>query len=174
MKTKIILLILLNAFYVPVVLAQNIDKKKIYKVKILYIDGKRIKGKLVGFQDSTISLIVLKDTVNAYVKNISKIIVVRKFKHIQTSLIISVPLGIASAWLVNNTYEPPTNTGYGWSPSLGKDFTTILGGAGGLYLGALVSGLVIWRKEHSKKKISFNGSLYDYSQLRPVLENTFK
>ena len=165
-KCLLIIVLLLN---VSDILSQSIHK--VYKTKIIFMDGKKSSGKLIFVKDSSLVIVTSKnDTINVLATNIKKLKIKRRFKHGQTFGITMAATAIVTGIITYSTYQDPT-TGY---VNFGRNTSSILSGIlGGIYPGGPFAGMIIGLKELSKKKYHINGSQLKYGYLKPYLKKYY-
>jgi len=163
MKLERLIIIAILLAIVSNIYATN--KPKVYYATIKYMNGQKVKGRLILTTDSSLILVTsLNDTVNISAVSIRIITLKRKFKHVKTSLLTFSGLALITGIYIYSDYKPQ-------GIDLGRIGSAVVGG---LYIGhaiALpVSVITIGLKEFSKKKYYINGLQLKYGYLRPYLK----
>ncbi len=162
---KVVIIVLLF-FHINCIYARN--KHKAYNASIKFMDGQRIRGRLILATDSSLVIVTsLNDTINISALNIKKLTLKRKFKHKKTSLLTFSGLALITGIYIYSDYKPQ-------GIDLGRSGSAIVGG---LYIGNAIalptSAIIIGLKELSIKKYHINGSQLTYGYVKPYLKKYY-
>jgi hypothetical protein len=148
--------------------AQQLSKKKVYKLKIIDKNESALKGYLISVRDSTLHLNERLDGSGAFeVKTDQiKLIKVRRKGSIGKGIAIGAATGGVLGYIIGYaSYQEPDCTGTFFCFDYGPESD----GAAGMTLGILIGGTIGGIVGGSSKKFEINGDQNSFELIKPEL-----